>query len=472
MNYSKLLYLVCCGAALVSATAQADPQLDQLLEQAGPILAKPEAYHTPEEAGETLETLALTLDKCVSLALENNAKVLEADTEVALREAQTGQAKARRRPQIQSQIIYNYIDKLDQGIGRPGISKLIGADDFSPEKGTTTTGLTITQLIFAGGQVQAAVKASKYLAASEEWRRDAIRAEIAFQAREAYHNALLATSLVTVAREALEAFERHVKDTEALQREGVITTYEVMRAKTEAGSRRADLEAAQAGAKLADINMRHILALPENQPLSYDAALPWTPVEAKSTELVAQARAKRPEILALQEAVAASDQQEKGVKGKYLPQAAATVKWQDVDKGGRAMTDGWQFNVGAQWDLYLGGKRKHELGEVRAQAENLRLQLDDLERLVASDVEQACVRLDEATASMRSGKETVALAEESVRLAELRFKEGAGTQTEIIDTELARTQAKTALVQAIRDYFVAYASLQRASGGDQLTMIN
>jgi outer membrane protein TolC len=58
-----------------------------------------------------------------------------------------------------------------------------------------------------------------------------------------------------------------------------------------------------------------------------------------------------------------------------------------------------------------------------------------------------------------------------VRLAELRYKEGAGTQTEIIDTELARTQAKTALIQAIRDYFVAYASLQRAAG-EQLTVDN
>lgn len=472
MKSSTLFRLAFCSSALLSAGAQADPKLEQLLEQAGPILAEPEAYHTSGEGGEALETLVLTLDQCVALALANNAQVLEADTDIALREAQTGQAKARRLPQVKGQVAYNYIEELDQGIGRPGIQKLIGAEGYAPEKGTTTTGLSITQLIYAGGQVQAAVKASEYLAASEVWRRDAVRAEIAYQAREAYHNALLASSLVTVATEALEAFERHVKDTEALQREGAITNFEVMRAKTEAGARRSDLEAARAGAKLADINMRRILALPEQQPLSYDASLPWSPVEAKASELIAQAREKRPEVLALQEAVAATGEQEKGVKGKYLPQAAATVKWQSVDNGGRVLTDGWQVNVGAQWDLYLGGQRKHELGEVRARADSLRIQLDDLERLVAADVEQACVRLDEATASMRAGKETVALAEESVRLAELRYKEGAGTQTEIIDTELARTQAKTALVQAIRDYFVAYASLQRATNNGQWTMDN
>jgi outer membrane protein TolC len=466
MKHATITRLAFLASALLPAAGQANPQLDQLLEQTAPILAEPEAYHTPEDTGETLEPLALTLDQCVALALQNNARILEADTEVALREAQTGQAKARRRPQIQGQYSYNYIDNLDQGIGSPLIQGLIGAEGYAPEKATTTTGLSINQLIYAGGQVQAAVKASQYLASSEAWRRDAVRAEIAFQAREAYHTALLASSLVTVAEEALEAFERHVSDTEILQREGASTAYEVLRAKTEAGARRSDLEAARAGAKLADINMRRILALPENQPLTYDAALPWTPVGEKVEALVAAARAQRPEVLALQEAVAASDHQERGVKGKYLPQAAATVRWQSVDNGGQVMTDGWSVNVGAQWDLYLGGQRKHELGEVRARAEGLRIQLADMERLVAADVEQACVRLDETTASMRTGKETVVLAAESVRLANLRFKEGVGTQTEIIDTELTLTQAKTGLVQAIRDYFVAYAALQRAAGGD------
>lgn len=463
MKHASLICLACIGAGLSPALAEGGSPLDQLLNQAAPILAEEKAYHTGTKGNEAVEPLSLTLEGCVSLALAQNAQVLEADTEVAIREAQAGQARARRRPHVKGQAAYNYIEELDQGIGRPGIQKLIGADGYAPEKDTITTGLSITQLIYAGGQVQAAVKASDYLAASEGWRRDALRAEVAYQAREAYHNALLAASLVEVAEAAVAAFERHVKDTEALHKEGAVTGYEVMRAKTETAARRADLESARAGVKLADIRVRQLLALPEDQPLHYDASLPWTPVTVTSSEMAEQARAGRPEIIALQQALAASGEQEKGVKGKYLPQAAATVKWQNVDNGGRVMTDGWQVNVGAQWDLYLGGQRKHELGEVRARAEGLRIQLADLERLVVADVEQACVRLDEASASMRAERETVTLAEESVRLAELRFREGAGTQTEIIDTELAHTRAKTALVQAIRDYFVAYASLQRAT---------
>ena len=48
-------------------------------------------------------------------------------------------------------------------------------------------------------------------------------------------------------------------------------------------------------------------------------------------------------------------------------------------------------------------------------------------------------------------------------LLEIFTHEGVGTQTEMLDAELALTQAKTKLVQALRDYAVANASLDKAT---------
>lgn len=460
----NLLALGLCTFGVVSVHAQ--PPLDQLLENVAPILQAPEAYHTPEEAREGEAPLALTLDCCVAMALEANSGVLEAGANVALRGAESGQARSRRLPQVKAEAAYNYIDNLESGIGAGVLAGLIDTSAFTPDKATTTTRLTITQVLFAGGQIQAAVKASRYLAASEAWRRDAVRAEVAFQARQAYHDALLARSATAVAEEALEAFGRHVHDTEILESEGALTSFEVMRAKSELAARRSDQVAARAAVQLADLNVRRILALPEDQPLAYDAKIPWTPIEGAAGELTAEAREHRPELRALRDALAAAEQQERAVKGKYLPQAAATATWVNVDGGGKSTPDGWQFNVGAQWDIYRGGQRKYERAAARARSEDLRYQLADLERLVAVEVEGAFVRMREAEAAIRAGNESVALAEESVRLAMIRYREGIGTQTEIIDAELARTRAKTALVQAVRDYFVADASVRRAAGRD------
>ena len=91
-------------------------------------------------------------------------------------------------------------------------------------------------------------------------------------------------------------------------------------------------------------------------------------------------------------------------------------------------------------------------------------ELADLEDLVELDVTQAHIRLEDAMVTIRSERGTVDLAREGLRLAELRFKEGAGIQSEILDAELALTTAETSLVQAIRDYAVANALLERATG--------
>ncbi len=65
---------------------------------------------------------------------------------------------------------------------------------------------------------------------------------------------------------------------------------------------------------------------------------------------------------------------------------------------------------------------------------------------------------------MKPEPPSAALAAESVRLSKIRYQEGIGTQTEILDTELEQTRAKAALVKAVRDYHVARAALTRAVG--------
>lgn len=102
--------------------------------------------------------------------------------------------------------------------------------------------------------------------------------------------------------------------------------------------------------------------------------------------------------------------------------------------------------------------------EARAQVTSLEHQLADLERLVELDVTQAHISIQDAMAKMESERGNVTLAQEGLRLAELRFQEGVGTQSEILDAELALTNAQSSLFQALREYAVANAALERATG--------
>jgi len=60
--------------------------------------------------------------------------------------------------------------------------------------------------------------------------------------------------------------------------------------------------------------------------------------------------------------------------------------------------------------------------------------------------------------------ETVEQAQEDVRLAEERYRVGAGTMLETIAAQVALTQAKADVIGAKCDYLVAVADLDRATG--------
>jgi outer membrane protein TolC len=172
----------------------------------------------------------------------------------------------------------------------------------------------------------------------------------------------------------------------------------------------------------------------------------------------------RPELLALEKGIAAGKQDIRRVKGEYLPQVAGTVDYTNTANGGSAVSDGWTMTLGAQVDLYAGGKRKHELVESRARSSKLEHQMADIKRLIELDVRQARIQVENAVSQIKTEQGNVELGKEGLRLAQLRFQEGVGTQTETLDADLALTGAESKLAQALRDYAVAHAALDKALG--------
>jgi outer membrane protein TolC len=302
------------------------------------------------------------------------------------------------------------------------------------------------------------------LAQSEEWQRDVALDTLEFQAKQAFYDCLLSRALVRVAEGSMTTFKRHLDDAEEAFEVGLIGNFEVLRAKTELGAREADLISAENTSRLTLVNLRRLLAAPQNTPIVFEGKLGWTPLDVPAETLVAEALANRAELRALDAAKTAAQENLARVKGQYKPKVAAQAQWSKMDGAGELYPDGFQFNIGAEYDIYAGGRRKNEVAEAEAQIDNLKYQVDDVQRLIEMDVQQSVIQVQNAIATIRREKGTVELGLEGSRLAELRFEEGVGTQVETLDADLALTTAETALVRALRDYAVANAALHKALG--------
>ena len=151
-------------------------------------------------------------------------------------------------------------------------------------------------------------------------------------------------------------------------------------------------------------------------------------------------------------------------KGQYLPRVGANIQWQNAHKGGFTQPDGWTFSIGAELDIYAGGRRKYEVAEARARKTSVEAQREDLGYIIELGVKQAVIQIRDAMARIQRETTTLGFSRRGLKLAELRFSEGLGTTADTLDAELAVTNAETALVRALRDYAVANAALERAIG--------
>jgi len=425
------------------------------------------------------EAIVLDVRTAVDLAVMQHARALVAEDDAAAARARIGQARSQLFPLIDASTTFtatefNEPDDSDSGLlGLVGpnsgaglvFKKLIGTDRlFETHDTFRNDRVGLRQVIYSGGQIRAAIRASRYLAESEEFQQDAILAQLEFEAKDAYYTAAASQALVRVAEQSVETYERQLDDTKQKFEAGTVSNFELLRTETELGSRRSDLTQALNAQRQAYANLCRALGVPQDTPLTLEASFEYVPSTEDLDTLVAYADEHRPEILALEKGIDAGEQELKRVKGQYRPSVAGNLEWRNNDNGGVTNPDGFTVSVGAQWDIFTGGRRKYERIETQAQLSSLEHQLLDLEALVELDVKSTQIQIQNALAVVVSERGTRDLAIEGLRLAEIRYQEGAGTVSETLDAELALTSAENALVQALRDLAIANSALERAIG--------
>ncbi|NIR67250.1 MAG: TolC family protein [Aliifodinibius sp.] len=87
-----------------------------------------------------------------------------------------------------------------------------------------------------------------------------------------------------------------------------------------------------------------------------------------------------------------------------------------------------------------------------------------LKDAIIAEVEDAYNKLNEAKQKFRSAQNTVELAKEALRLANLMYDEGANTQLDVLNSRLALTQAQMSYANSLFEYQVARYQLRKVTG--------
>jgi len=299
-----------------------------------------------------------------------------------------------------------------------------------------------------------------------EYNRDVIKALVI---RE-YYEVVRQRKLREVQETDLDAKKRNLEQVEAFYKIGSRTKADYLQARVDMSNSELLLITRKNAEAIAESRFRSQLNLPQDTPVEVDESIEFSPGEFNMTDEVAFMFGHRSDLLGAQQRIEAAEANVSAVeKGRYPTLGASfSYGWNDrafPDDGAVFKRDYvWSLGVFLDWNVFDRFQIKANIQDAKARRRVSEYDLQQSKIDAVLDLKQIMLNLDQATQRLSLAEETVDAAQENQRLAEERYRVGAGTILETIQSNSSLVAAQAQLIDARVDYLINRADLQRATG--------
>ena len=357
---------------------------------------------------------------------------------------------------------------LTGSLQNQGSALIIGTQ--SPLGNSTSTDvrgqLQATYNIFSAGRNQSSVRAAEEQVRFD--RLDLLRVEqlIRSQVLTAYYDLQAADSAVIINQAAVTDATRSLSDAQLQQRAGIGTKFDVLRTQVQLATANQDLTNSRGQQQTARKKIAQILVVDNNT--EFTAADPVRETGSWSYSLedsIVTAFRNRPE--AKQQLVLrnVSEQRQIVASAADLPQVDLVASYglgKSISSNTSAQDN---YSLGAQlrWNFWDGGAAGARSSQEKVNQEISENQFTTTRNQIRFEVEQAYSSLGSSRTNIGTATQALKQAEESLKLARLRFQAGVGTQTDVIQAQTELARARGNRITAILNYNRALASLRTAT---------
>jgi outer membrane protein len=331
------------------------------------------------------------------------------------------------------------------------------------------TRVNLQQNVWDGGRTSAAGKAAKLGVAAADATLSRTRDEIAFGARRAFWDAVLAGEMVAAARDAEKAAASNADLAKQLVDEGIAVPSDRLQADVRLGEVRAMRVRAEQGVLVATAALRRALGVPGDEEflleppvVDLDAAVP---AESNLDVAVTEALAARTDLKAFDARIGQAQAGESIALSGLLPKigVGAQYEWNGTTPFGN---DGNNWTVGAflRIPIFDGLEGQARRGRARADRERLEAMREAMTEGVDLELRSADADRIASAEQFRTAEANVDLSREALRIVRERYAEGLTTIVELLGAEAAVTQASAGKARAGRDLAVAVDAFDLASG--------
>jgi len=412
---------------------------------------------------EPTQVLRLTLDQAVGLALKQNPTAQIAILQAAQSEQDKNIARADLLPQANAKISdeAQKVNLQAQFGGKtpfPGFPKTLGPYQvFSagPSFGTPVFDLTLWRRYQAARDTVNASKANSL----------STREQVILLVVSQYIGTLRAVANVEASQSRVSLAQALYDQAADLQKEGVGTGIDTLRANVELQNEKQRLIEAETDRETSQFALSRLLNLDARQAIELADSLSFFDTPQPEVEpSIEFALAERQEWKGLEAQIKAAEYQKKASQDSRLPSLRFDGNFAYVGTSSNTTLPTYSYQASVNMPLFTGGRIHAEIVRADLEIKKLDQQKDDLRNQIALDVKTALLNLQSARNEVQVANLGVQLSKEEVDQARDRFKAGVANNIEVIQAQDSLSRANDNQIAALYRFNQARADLARSMG--------
>lgn len=285
-----------------------------------------------------------------------------------------------------------------------------------------------------------------------------------------YFNLLRYKRLLAVAVETRDQAARELERTETYFRLGSAAKSDVLQQRVRLENTKLDVVVADNTVKKAFAD----LAFSMNRPLAAafnidDSVLDTDYAIEDVATLYSEALASRKDLMSSEYTVAARHKDVTSASSNLLPSVDVFANFNRYNNEspyifGSQKSGSTTFGYSVSWNVFDRMQTLSNRSQAKANARIAEYQLEQARMNVQVEIRQLHNSLVEAREKANVSRETIVQSEEELRLAQERFRVGAGTTLDVIVAQVNLANSRAQEVQAMCDFLIAETMMERAVG--------
>lgn len=397
--------------------------------------------------------MALTLEDCIAAALAENPEITASRAELARRRAVGSGVRKDLYPTLSGQ--YTYLHQPD-GLIFPG-------EQFS-------YGLVAEQPLYRGRALVTAVRQADLAVQTAAFDLEEAINSLVYEVHLRYYDLLRTGKQAEEAAQAVLRLQSHVRDARAFYEAGLIPKNDMLQSEVELAQGEQNLVDAETRMTLAQAQLNILMQRPVDTPLQVVDPADVSFLEASWQDAVGEALTRRSEMSRAERQIVMAENDIILKKAPYLPSVSLSASYERMgdEVSGAPYSHGPHevktIKAMASWKLWTW---RQDRDEVVAAEENLKKTKElatVIRNEVTLDVRDAFLRRQQAKKRIAVTEKAIEHARENYRINKAQYQVQLATSTAVLDAQTLLTRAMTNFHDALYDYHLAEAALDRARG--------